>query len=62
MQHILEHHQKEIKVREEELQRVREQNDQLIKEKEMITQEHIQEMYLTNLHLHQRTTTLEGTL
>ena len=42
MQHILENHQKEIKEREEELQRVREQNDQLIKEKEMITQEHIQ--------------------
>ena len=38
LQHILEHHQQEIKLREEELQRFRAQNDQLIKEKEMITQ------------------------
>ena len=61
-QQVLEQHQGEIKEKDEELQQVKEQNAQLIREKDRITQEHIQEMYLTNLHLHQRTTTLEGAL
>ena len=62
MHQVLKQHQEEIKVRDEELQKIKEQNAQLIKDKERITEEHIQEMYLTNLHLHQRTTILEGTL
>ena len=44
---------------EVEIQRLREENDKLVKEKERITQAHIQESYLTNLNLHRRTVDLE---
>ena len=47
---------------EAEIQRLREENDKLVKEKDRITQEHIQETYLTNLNLHWRTTDLEQAL
>lgn len=55
-------YQEEIRIREEELRIVKAHNEQLIKEKEWITQEHIQQAYLTNLSLHQRTTQLEKAL
>ena len=41
---------------------MREENDKLVKEKDRVTQEHIQETYLTNLNLHQRTIDLERAL
>lgn len=41
---------------------LREENDKLVKEKDRITQEHIQESYLTNLNLHRWTTELERAL
>ena len=47
---------------EAEIQRLREENDRLVKEKNRITQEHIQESYLTNLNLHRRTVDLEQEL
>ena len=47
---------------EKEIQRLRQENDKLVKDKERITQEHIQESYLTNLNLHRRTVELEQTL
>ena len=47
---------------EVEIQRLRDENDKLVKEKDRITQEHIQESYLTNLNLHRRTVELEQAL
>ena len=44
---------------EAEIQRLKGENDKLVKEKDRITQEHIQESYLTNLNLHRRTVDLE---
>ena len=55
-------YQEQQQAKEAKIQELWKQNDKLVKEKDRITQEHIQEMYLTNLHMHQRTTTLEGTL
>ena len=57
-----EQYQEEIRIREEEIRIVKAHNEQLVKEKECITKEHIQEAYLTNLNLHQRTTDLEKAL
>ena len=44
------------------MQKIKEHNDKLIKEKEHITQQHIQEAYQTNMSLHQRTMELEKAL
>ena len=62
MQQVLEQHQAEIRVRDEELQNVRAHNNTLIKEKAQIMQEHIQEAYQTNMSLHRRTIELEKAL
>lgn len=59
---MLTQHQAEIQVREEELRNIKAQNEQLIKEKERITQDHIQEAYQTNMNLHRRTAQLEKAL
>ena len=62
MQQALTQHQVEIQVREEDLRNIKAQNEQLIKEKERLTQEHIQEAYQTNMDLHRRTAHLEKAL
>ena len=59
---MLTQHQEEIRIREEELWNIKAQNEQLVKEKERITQEHIQEAYQTNMNLHRRTAELEKAL
>ena len=62
MRQTLKQHQEEIRVKDEELQELKAHNDKLIKEKEHITQEHIQESYVTNLNLHRWTVDLERAL
>ena len=57
-----ENHQKEQEAKEAEIQRIKYQNEELIKKKDKITQEHIQEAYITNLNLHRQTIWLEATL
>ena len=57
-----ENHQKEQEAKEAEIQGIKYQNEELIKEKDRITQEHIQEAYIINLNLHHRTTKLEADL
>lgn len=42
------------------MQKLQHEKEELIREKERITQEHLQEAYNTNMHLHRRTTRLEG--
>ena len=44
-----EQYEEQIRIRDEELRIIKAHNEQLVKEKECITQEHIQEAYLTNL-------------
>ena len=41
------------------MQKIKKHNDKLIKEKEHITQQHVQEAYQTNMSLHRRTVELE---
>ena len=55
-------YQEHQQAKEAEIQELRQQNDKLVKEKDRITQQHIQEAYLTNLNLHRRTTELEQAL
>ena len=55
-------YQEQLQAKEAEIQELRKQNDKLVNEKDRITQEHIQETYLTNLNLHRRTTDLEQAL
>ena len=62
MQQVLTQHQEEIRLRDEELRSVKQYNDKLIKEKEQITQAHIQDAYQTNMSLHRRTAELEKAL
>ena len=61
LQHLKEEHLWEIEAREEELKRVKEQNAKLIRDREQITQQHIQEAYQTNMSLHRYTIELETT-
>ena len=62
LQQAQEDHQKEQQAREAEIQRLQQQNEELVKEKDRIMQDHIQEAYLTNLNLHRRSTELEAAL
>ena len=62
MHQAKEQYEAQIRIRDEELTTIKAHNEQLVKEKECITNEHIQEAYLTNLNLHQRTTDLEKAL
>ena len=59
MQKTFAQHQEEIRLRDEELQKVKSHNGKLIKEKDHITQQHIQESYVTNLNLHRWIVELE---
>ena len=44
------------------MQKIKDEKEELIREKERITQEHHQEAYQTNMHLHRRSMQLEGAL
>ena len=55
-------YQEHQQAKDAKIQELRQQNDKLVKEKDRITQEHIQEAYLTNLNLHHRTIELEQAL
>ena len=60
LQHLKEEHLREIEAKEEELKQLNEKNAKLIRDKEHITHQHIQEAYQMNMSLHCHT--METTL
>ena len=56
LQQAQEDHQKEKEARDTELQKIRGMNEELIRDKDRIMQQHIQEAYQANMHLHARST------
>ena len=62
LRQAIQQHQEEMRVRDEELRIIKAQNDQLIRDKELITQQHIQEAYETNMSLHRRNAELQKAL
>ena len=62
LQQAKEEHHMEKEAQEVEIQKIKAHNEELIRDKERITQDHLKEAYRTNLHLHRRSTQLEDAL